>query len=78
MSTPQSNQRGIETRQPRLMEIARLAGLNRTSVGLKPFYPASRWPGLSRLNRTSVGLKPGRPLQQRLEPPQASIEPAWD
>ncbi len=35
-ATPQSNQRGIETDSNHRTQVVGAAGLNRTSVGLKP------------------------------------------
>ena len=54
---PQSNQRGIETRE--VVGIAKElhAGLNRTSVGLKHGRALTALATWASLNRTSVGLK---------------------
>ena len=58
---PQSNQRGIETRQQCPSEHIEFLRLNRTSVGLKRRYHNWSPPKPDSLNRTSVGLKP-RPV----------------
>ena len=56
---PQSNQRGIETGDPRQLLDPGGLGLNRTSVGLKRDIVAMIVGILNGLNRTSVGLKLG-------------------
>ena len=75
---PQSNQRGIETVCLDILGAYSNSSLNRTSVGLKPNFPALVGASRKGLNRTSVGLKRyhngGTPLGRT----QASIEPAWD
>ena len=47
MVTPQSNQRGIETKLLEGIHARKARGLNRTSVGLKPFR-VSKVGGFSR------------------------------
>jgi hypothetical protein len=55
---PQSNQRGIETRDRRQHVLGRPWHLNRTSLGLKRLYtPDTILSSLTGLNRTGVGLK---------------------
>mgnify|MGYP007015360501 CR=1 FL=1 len=73
-TTPQSNQRGIETPgSPPTGPLPR-RGLNRTSVGLKPVHVDCNRNAYSRLNRTSVGLKlhPPPPRRQSPRPPQSN------
>ena len=76
---PQSNQRGIETPVRNRPDRREAEGLNRTSVGLKPFDCVIDAVGfMAGLNRTSVGLKPVVQQIFRIAIPAASIEPAWD
>jgi len=75
---PQSNQRGIETLPGAGDPVPAVAGLNRTSVGLK----------LERTHRLHVdapepqsnqrGIETGFPGPGWARISRASIEPAWD
>ena len=56
-TSPQSNQRGIETDIGEAGSFVRPTGLNRTSVGLKRELATLLHAEESSLNRTSVGLK---------------------
>ena len=73
---PQSNQRGIETREALPAFRLSAAGLNRTSVGLKPGTEGERVLRRGCLNRTSVGLKlvhPGFKLIYKLSLNRTSV-----
>ena len=78
-STPQSNQRGIETGNPRGRSLRRHGPPQSNQRGIETViaHPGRQGFG-ARLNRTSVGLK--RFSEIAVVPARlgASIEPAWD